>query len=80
VLDPKLYKKALPPPTGAPTPKAVSMREILTRVGTNSQEELQRMIDDGTIPARYLDPRPHAERLMSWLSHAERLGAVKLTR
>jgi phospholipase C len=80
VLDPKLYKKPRSAPPGAPTPQAMSMQEILAKVGTNSQEELSRMIADGRIPARYVDPRPHAERMLSWLSHAERLGALEIVR
>jgi phospholipase C len=80
VLDPKLYRAPAPAPGGAPTPQAMSAREILARVGPNSQEELERMIADGRIPKGLVDTRPHAERMLSWLGHAERLGALRIVR
>jgi hypothetical protein len=58
----------------------MSMQQIMARVGPNSQGELDRMIADGRIPARYVDRRSHEERMRSWLGHAERLGALRIAR
>jgi phospholipase C len=77
-IDPKLLKAPAGPPPGMPT-VSLTLREALEdKVGTWSQEELERMVYTGEIPARYVDKRSHTERLRSWLHRAVDLGAVNI--
>ena len=78
-IDPELYQNPAPPPSDAP-PVTMSLTRALTHgVGQSSQPQLDAMIASGAIPAQLVDTRPPAERIRAWLSHGERLGAVRLT-
>lgn len=77
-IDPVLVEKAQVAPSGMPVVTLSLQQALADRVGESSQPELERMVNDGTIPKAHVDQRSHAERITSWLKEGHRLGAIRI--
>jgi phospholipase C len=79
-IDPKLYKNPSPPPANVPAVPLKLGAALYEGIGESSQPTLDAMIASGQIPEHLIDRRSPTERIRAWLSHAERLGAVRISR